>query len=74
MPTGSIESVGQTIRTLICIPRLFPTLTDRANAARFELEHGEYALPATPPELGFPTPHATRNTGHLDVRRVLNDL
>ena len=73
-PGGRITptDIGQAVRALSRIPRVIPSLAERADAIRFRLTRAEYV--STRASRADPLPEPTPQTGYLDVQRVLADL
>jgi hypothetical protein len=69
------RDTDQVVRALTRMRRIIPPLAERADNVRYWLEGREYGYPSpTPPEPSASDPEWLRQTGHLDVRRVLEDL
>ncbi len=64
--------VGQTLRALISMPRIAPQLSDRAHRLQERLADLDIVSQRSVTSVGARDP--ARNTGHLDVQRVLSDL
>lgn len=64
--------ISHAVRALNRIPRVIPTLADRADSVRFSLRNQEYLSSMS--SRNDPPPGPAPQTGSLDVQRVLADL